>query len=124
MYVNAPGCSPNAITGDIGSYVKTECFAFPAPGVLGNLGRNTLRMPVFRNLDFSVFKNQNLWGEKLKAQFRVEMFNVLNNTNLQATLLTMFNGSGVIGGTFGKPSSVVGTVNTSRQIQLGLRLLF
>jgi hypothetical protein len=124
MYVNAPGCSPNAVTGDIGRYVKTECFAFPAPGVLGNLGRNTLRMPVFRNLDFSVFKNQNLWGEKLKAQFRVEMFNVLNNTNLQATLLTMFNGSGVIGGTFGKPSSVVGTVNTSRQIQLGLRLLF
>ena len=58
----------------------TSCFAFPAPGQLGNEGRNIMRMPVFRDLDFTVFKNQNLWGEKLKAQFRVEMFNVLNNT--------------------------------------------
>ena len=84
QYVNAPGCTPNAVTGDINHYIMTQCFAFPAPGQLGNLGRNTLRMPVFRDLDFSVFKNQNLWGEKLKAQFRVEMFNVLNNTNLTA----------------------------------------
>jgi hypothetical protein len=67
MYVNAPGCNPNATTGNIGQILMTQCFAFPAPGVLGNMGRNTLRMPVFRDLDFSVFKNQNLWGEKLKA---------------------------------------------------------
>jgi hypothetical protein len=70
MYVNAPGCNPNAVTGNIGNYIMTQCFAFQAPGVLGNLGRHTLRMPVFRDLDFSVFKNQNVWGEKLKAQFR------------------------------------------------------
>jgi hypothetical protein len=37
-------------------------------------------MPVFRDLDFSVFKNQDLWDEKLKVQFRIEMFNILNNT--------------------------------------------
>ena len=86
MYVPAPGCTPNATTGNINQILMTQCFAFPAPGVLGNLGRNTLRMPVFRDLDFSVFKNQNLWGEKLKAQFRVEMFNILNNTNLTANV--------------------------------------
>ena len=68
MYVNAPGCSPNAVTGDIGHLIMTQCFAFPAPGVLGNYGRNMVRVPTFRDLDFSVFKNQNLWGEKLKAQ--------------------------------------------------------
>ena len=80
---NLPGCSPAEVTtGDIGHLIKTSCFAFPAPGVLGNLGRDLFRMPVFRNLDFSVFKNQNLWGEKLKMQFRAEMFNILNNTNL------------------------------------------
>jgi hypothetical protein len=121
-YVNAPGCSPNAVTGDIGHYIMTQCFAFPAPGVLGNLGRNTLRMPVFRDLDFSVFKNQNLWGEKLKAQFRVEMFNVLNNTNLQAQTLPIFDGTGKLISTIGTPTAP--TVNTSRQIQFGLRLLF
>ena len=79
----------------------------------------------FRNLDFSVFKNQNLWGEKLKAQFRVEMFNVMNNTNFQATLLTVFGRTGLLNASIGSPNtSLVGTVNTSRQIQFGLRLLF
>jgi hypothetical protein len=122
QYVAAPGCNPNAVTGDIGNYIKTECFAFPILGQLGNLGRNTLRMPVFRDLDFSVFKNQNLWGEKLKAQFRVEMFNILNNTNLQPQLRTIFDGSGKLVSSVG--TAIAPTANTSRQIQFGLRILF
>lgn len=121
-FVNAPGCNPNAVTGNIDNYIMTQCFAFPAPGVLGNLGRDTLRMPVFRDLDFSVFKNQSLWGEKLKMQFRAEMFNILNNTNLQAQLLTIYDGSGNLQTSVGQTHSP--TVNTSRQIQFGLRLLF
>ena len=122
-YVGAAGCTPNAVTGNIGGqYVMTQCFGFPVLGTLGNLGRNTLRMPVFRDLDFSVFKNQNLWGEKLKAQFRVEMFNILNNTNLQALLLPLFDGGGKLTPNIKGPNSP--TANTSRQIQLGLRLLF
>ena len=122
MYVNAPGCSPNAVTGNIDNYIMTRCFAFPEPGVLGNLGRHTLRMPVFRDLDFSMFKNQNLWGEKLKAQFRAEVFNILNNTNLAAQGLAIFDGNGTLIPSVGRPHGP--TVNTSRQIQFGLRLLF
>ena len=121
-YVPAPGCSPNAVTGDINHYIMTQCFAFPAPGVLGNLGRDTMRMPTFRDLDFSIFKNQNLLGEKLKMQFRTEMFNVLNNTNLTAQTVIIFDGSGNLVPTIGTPNAP--TVNTSRQIQFGLRLLF
>ena len=79
-------------------------------------------MPTFRDLDFSVFKNQNPWGEKLKAQFRVEMFNILNNTNLQPQTFTIFDGTGKLLSTIGTPTAP--TTNTSRQIQLGLRLLF
>jgi hypothetical protein len=121
-YVNAPGCSPDAVTSNINNYIMTQCFAFPAPGVLGNLGRNTLRMPTFHDLDFSMFKNQSFFGEKLKAQFRAEMFNVLNYTNIQAQTLTIFDGSGNL-----IPSVVNAqgaTVNTSRQIQFGLKLNF
>ena len=121
-YVAAPGCTPRAAAGNIDNYIMTQCFGFPAAGVLGNLGRNTLRMPVFRNLDFSVFKNQNLWGEKLKAQLRVEMFNILNNTNLQNQTLTIFDGSGNLVSNVGQPHGP--TVNAPRQIQFGLRLLF
>jgi len=77
---------------------------------------------VFRDLDFSVFKNQNLWGEKLKAQFRVEMFNILNNTNLQPQLRTIFDGSGKLVSSVG--TAIAPTTNTSRQIQFGLWILF
>lgn len=122
MYVNAPGCNPDAVTGNIGNYVMTQCFAFPAPGVLGNLGRNTLRMPMFRDFDFSVFKNQNVWGEKLRVQFRAEAFNIFNNVNLQPQLRTIFDASGNLVSTIG--TALGPTVNTSRQIQFGLKLIF
>jgi hypothetical protein len=79
-------------------------------------------MPVFRDLDFSVFKNQNLRGEKLKMQFRAEMFNILNNTNLTAQTFTIFDGSGNLNQATGTPTFP--TANSSRQIQFGLRLLF
>jgi len=119
-----PGCSPaDVTTSDINHFIKTSCFAFPAPGILGNLGRNLFRMPVYRNVDFSVFKNQSLYGEKLKMQLRVEMFNIFNNTNLAAqTFGDTFTGTGALIGSFGTPRAP--TTNQSRQIQLGLRLLF
>ena len=79
-------------------------------------------MPVFRDLDFSVFKNQNLWGERMKAQFRVEMFNVLNNTNLMAQSRTIFDGTGKLVANIGAPTAP--TANASRQIQIGLRIVF
>ena len=119
-----PGCSPSEVTtGDIGHLIKTSCFSFPAPGVLGNLGRNLFHMPAFRELDFTLFKNQSLRGEKLKMQFRAEMFNILNNTNLTAqTFTNTFTGTGALVESFGTPTAP--TYNQSRQIQLGLRLLF
>lgn len=122
MYVNAPGCTPDAVTGNISNYIMTQCFAYPLPGELGNLGRNTTTMPVFRDLDFSVFKNDNLWGEKLKMQFRVEMFNILNNTNLEAQTITLYDGTGAVIPSALQPHAP--TANTSRQIQFGLRLSF
>ena len=61
-------------------------------------------------------------GERLRAQFRVEMFNILNNTNLTPQFQTIFDGTGKLVGTVGTP--LAPTTNSSRQIQLGLRLVF
>ena len=117
-----PGCS-NPVTGDIAHYIKAECFGFPAPGALGNLGRDKFRMPTFRDFDFSVFKNQNLRGERLKMQFRAEVFNIMNNTNLAPRTNSIFNGSGVVvQSVAARPSDI--TLNSSRQIQFGLRFIF
>ena len=117
----APGCA-DPTTGNITKYLKTNCWQFPGAGVLGNSPKNRWRMPMFRNLDFSLYKNQNVMGEKLKAQLRLEMFNIFNNTNLVPQAFFIFNGQGVINQTAGTPQPP--TVNSSRQIQLGLRLLF
>ena len=56
-------------------------------------------------------------------QFRAEMFNILNNTNLTAqTFNNTFTGTGAPILSLGTPTAP--TYNTSRQIQFGLRLLF
>src|ERR1700733_6644775 len=52
----------------------------PALGSFGNMGRNLFRDSGFRNLDLSIAKNWHL-GEKVRAQFRAEFFNVLNHPN-------------------------------------------
>ncbi len=52
----------------------------PALGSLGNMGRNLFRDSGFRNFDFSIAKNWH-FGEKLRAQFRAEFFNILNHPN-------------------------------------------
>ncbi|HLV88378.1 MAG TPA: TonB-dependent receptor [Candidatus Sulfotelmatobacter sp.] len=47
----------------------------------GNLARNQFAGPPFRDLDLSVTKNISI-TERVKAQFRVEMFNLFNYKNL------------------------------------------
>ncbi len=46
----------------------------------GNLGRDALRGPAFKELNFSVFKNTNL-TEHIVLQFRAEFFNIFNHPN-------------------------------------------
>jgi len=118
---NIAGCTPNAINpGNPNSYIKVQCFSVPAPGVLGNLGRNTLRGPGLEDLDFSIFKNLPLWREKMKLQFRAEAFNVLNRANFQMPKTQIFDGSG-------QPIPQAGvipspTLTDSREMQFGLKL--
>lgn len=115
-----PGCSVNAINpGQPSNYIKFQCFSFPAPGELGNLGRNTLRGPGFADFDFSLFKNIGFAGEKYKVQFRAEAFNVLNRTNFSVQSPTIFNKQGIIDPTTGQ--LLPPTLTTSRQIQLGVK---
>jgi hypothetical protein len=52
-----------------------------APGTFGNSQRNQFNGPRFKTVDFSVIKNTPV-TERIKTQFRVEMFNVFNILNL------------------------------------------
>jgi Carboxypeptidase regulatory-like domain len=117
----APGCTPNAINpGQPSNYLHMQCFAFPALGVLGNLGRNTLRGPGLEEFDFSLFKNWPLWQEKMRLQFRAEFFNLFNHVNLQAPKVKVFDNKGnpdLSAGVLPSP-----TLTTEREIQFGLKL--
>ncbi|MBV9267149.1 MAG: TonB-dependent receptor, partial [Acidobacteriaceae bacterium] len=68
--LNAFGCYAN------GSSVMIP----PAFGTQGTMGRNIFRDTGLKNVDLSVAKNWR-FGERWRAQFRVEFFNVLNHPN-------------------------------------------
>jgi hypothetical protein len=112
-------------------FFNPAAFSAPAYGAVGNLSRNSLTGPGYSDLDLSLTKNTRL-TERLRAQFRAEVFNALNHTNLQTPTLTVFS-SGPTQGTSANQTTVavvnptagvVTTAATSRQIQLGLKLLF
>ena len=65
----------------LGCYVKGNSVMIPPPqGQFGTMRRNMFPDSGFRNLDFSLAKNWH-FGERLRAQFRAEFFNILNHPN-------------------------------------------
>jgi outer membrane receptor protein involved in Fe transport len=89
----------------------------------GSAGRNILRGPGLTNLDFSLFKNNYVKriSENFNAQFRLEVFNILNHANFNPPAvgkLDIFDSTGVPTGTAGLLTS---TTTTSRQIQFALK---
>jgi hypothetical protein len=70
-----------ASLGTWGCYAKGSSIMIPpAAGTFGTMRRNLFPDSGFRNLDFSLAKNFH-FGERLRAQFRAEFFNILNHPN-------------------------------------------
>jgi|CZLA01.1.fsa_nt_gi hypothetical protein len=55
----------------------------------GNLGRNSLVGPTYKQWDFALYKNTAL-GERVRMQLRAEFFNLLNHPNFSSPLLPAF----------------------------------
>jgi hypothetical protein len=115
------GRSNNPILGERERYFDSTAFSVPAPGTMGNLGRNTLRSPRVVEMDLS-FQKEFLIDRKRRLQFRGEIFNLPNHTNFGSPSSNVYSGSpGRLSPTAGR---ITRTVSTSRQIQLALRLSF
>lgn len=95
-------------------WFNTAAFAMPAPYTFGNLGRHAVGGPGARNWDFGIYKNFPL-GERVRLQFRAEIFNLFNHTNLDLPGGTLTTAA------FGRISS---TSTDARDVQLALRLHF
>jgi hypothetical protein len=93
--------------------------------LFGNAGRNDIYGPGLLNFDFSIIKNNHIRriSESFNVQFRVEFFNIFNRANFQSPFdnSTLFNGDGTSAGGAGLITS---TENPSRQIQLGLKIVW
>jgi hypothetical protein len=141
--VSAAGSNPLAIA----SLTILGCYALgssvlipPAYGSFGTMPRNPWRDGGFRNWDASVSKTFK-FKERLSAQFRAELFNVLNHPNF----VNPYGGPGGAGtpndinpSRAGTGSGLCYVLNTpdaassnpvlgsggSRDLQLGLKLIF
>jgi hypothetical protein len=77
------------------------------------------------NFDLALAKTFNLTAERLKAEFRVESFNILNHAEFDSPNVNNFGSP-----TFGQITSTTNKVNgtagdpNSRIIQLALRVSF
>src|SRR6185503_7764483 len=58
--------------------LNPAAFTTPAPGVFGNVPRNFLRGPNFRQFDL-VFNKKFRFSESVNLEFRTEIFNVFNH---------------------------------------------
>ena len=110
----------------------TPCFAIPAPGQIGNLSFDDLSLPHFFDQDVSLVKDVAIW-ERLRAEFRLEAFDVFNNANFATTLqTTVQNTAGATNSldstAFGQLNSTFDTARgggvTSRIVQFGVRIIF
>jgi hypothetical protein len=122
-------CAPNrilgismdeTILGGPDQYFDAQAFSWAGPRSLGNAGRNPLVGPGLARLDMGVTKNTAL-TEQWQLQFRAEAFNLANRANFGIPARSLFSGSG---GRTGNAGSISNTVDTGRQLQLSLKLMF
>jgi len=119
-----PGTDPHKIiTGDPNHWFDTSVFELQPQGTFGNTPRNFLRGPGFANVDLSVVKNQALAGGT-KLQLRLEVFNLLNRANFAVPTRAVFAGATQNETPLATAGQVTRTANTSRQIQLGIKVLY
>jgi len=105
-----PHRSRSAVTAE---WFDPAAFAQPANGQDGNLARNVVDGPGFRNVDLSLFRSFKV-RERMNLQFRMETINAFN-------LVSLSNPNGTASSpSFGK----ITAANQMRQAQLGLRLFW
>jgi hypothetical protein len=119
--------NPNAFAAPVSTLSSSGAIT---GGAVGNLGRDTLTGPGLKEVDLALLKNTRV-REGLNLQFRAEFFNILNHTNFSTpNAITFATAPTLVSGTYSAPSVsstagvITATSTSSRQIQLGVKLVF
>ncbi len=107
--------NPGVSSPSINQWFNTAAFATPANGTFGNVRRDTLTGPGWRDLDLSLGKTFNL-VEGTSLEIRADAFNAPNHPNFANPNSSV--GVGVAGG------GVITGANGARGMQLGGRFTF
>ena len=96
-------------------WINPAAFAAPAAFTFGNTSRYiNLRAPASRSESFAILKNTSI-GERIKIQFRTELYNPFNRTVFSAPVTNLSDPAiGLIQSQASNP----------RNIQFGLKLMF
>jgi Carboxypeptidase regulatory-like domain/TonB dependent receptor-like, beta-barrel len=105
-----------SIEGRLNQFFNTKAFEPAQGGLFGDLGRNILRGPNEKNVDFSVLRRFPVkWVERSSVEFRAEFFNVFNFVNFDNPV------TNIQAGTFGQ---IQNTSTSARIIQFALKYNF
>jgi hypothetical protein len=99
------GLRPNLIGnpyngGNVGGYqvLNPQAFANPAINTFGNLGAYAIYLPRWINLNGSFVKSFYTNHERLKWDFKFDMYNVANHLSISGVNTGSFNGTKVVNG--------------------------
>ena len=111
------------------NWLNLGAFALQPVGVVGNEARTMFYGPHQRSMDFSLFKDFQL-RERLKLQFRAEVYNLTNSENFGQPNLTITAWSSANAGATPLTNGQFGQITSSnqalnpRQFQMALKLIF
>jgi hypothetical protein len=138
-----PGVDPFMTSGGL-LFLNPAAFATPQPGTFGNLERNSIHGPNFKQVDLVLAKHFNFAGAR-NFEFRAEIFNLFNTTNFSNPVGTLPQAipnaatteanrvqpgqpyTNAAAGTFGTLTGTVGRtvgLGTPRQAQFAFRVNF
>src|SRR5271165_4532647 len=104
------------------AWFNTCAFVDPPLGSFGDVGRNTIEAPGYKEWDFSVFKFFHT-SEKTDLEFRAEFFNLPNHTNFLFAQSGPQNGNNAT--SLGTPQfGDLTAARPPRQIQFALKFSF
>jgi outer membrane receptor protein involved in Fe transport len=115
----AAPCTPALDAGNNPAFDGSAGTCQPGTRHFGNLGRNSLLGPHFRQLDFSIFKNTNI-TERVKLELRFEAYNLFNHPNFASPLWPNFLSDPTLTNGFGSDGRLVGTLPLAVTADVGV----